>query len=43
MPKKRIQAIWNRLTGKPIGSEKRNPFTEKTIKRVPKKKQKRGL
>jgi len=37
MPKKRIQAIWNRLTGKPIGPEKRNPFTGKIIKRVPKK------
>jgi hypothetical protein len=28
MPKKR-KVVWNRLTGKPIGSEKRNPFTEK--------------
>jgi hypothetical protein len=36
MPKKR-NAIWNRLTGKVIGSEKRNPFTEKTVKKVPKK------
>jgi hypothetical protein len=36
MPKKR-KAIWNRLTGKVIDLEKRNPFTEKTIKRVPKK------
>jgi hypothetical protein len=37
MPKKRIQAIWNRLTGKPVGSEKRNPFTEKIINIFPKK------
>ena len=37
MPKKRTQTIWNRLTGRPIGSEKRNPFTEKPIKRIPKK------
>jgi hypothetical protein len=38
---KKIKAIWNRLTGKPIGSEKRNPFTEKTIKRVPKKRRRK--
>ena len=34
---KKRKAIWNRLSGKPIGQEKRNPFTEKIIKRVPKK------
>ena len=34
---KKRKTIWDRLTGKPIGSEKRNPFTEKIIKRFPKK------